>query len=246
MDTYILEGWVSVRAALVSGNRDVAEILIDKDKRPSRQIDALVKRAKEKRVALRRVARANIDALSEGKTHGGVIAQVSARKFKTLDELGKGSSAGFLALLDGVEDPYNFGQALRALHAAGAHGVLLLERNWTTAAATVARASAGASEFIPMATLPAGNEVEAVSTFKTRGFRVIATGMNGSSLFETDFSGPTLLLIGGERRGVRKSLAGLADATVTIPYGRDFKQALDTTSAAAVLAFEVMRQRTST
>lgn len=232
-----------MRAALVSGNRDVLEILIDEGKKSDRQTDALLKRAREQRIRVRRVPRLEIDEISEGKTHGGVLATVSARKFKPLDVMGRGSEAGFLALLDGVEDPYNFGQAVRSLHAAGAHGLLLPERNWTTAAATVARASAGASEFIPMATLPSGDEVAAVQTFKQRGFCIMTTSLAGSSLYETDFRQPTLLLIGGERRGVRKSLAKLADTTITIPYGRSFKQALDTTSATAIIAFEVMRQR---
>ena len=107
--SYTLEGHVSVRAALVSGNREVFEIIMQKGKR-SRASDALQKRAREKRVKVSWLERPEIDSLAQGQTHGGVIAKVGERNFKPLAELGEGPSAGFVAMLAGVEDPYNFGQ----------------------------------------------------------------------------------------------------------------------------------------
>lgn len=237
---YILEGHVSVRAALVSGNREVFEIILQKGKR-NRASDALQKRAREKRVKVSWLGRPEIDALAEGQTHGGVIAKVGERKFKPLAELGEGPSAGFVAMLAGVEDPYNFGQGLRSLHAAGAHGLVLPPRNWTTAASTVARASAGASEFLPMAL--AESEMAAVEHFRAKGFNIVCTGLDGTPLYKADLTKPVFLLIGGEKRGLSAKVLEQADTVLTIPYGRKFKQALDTTSATAVLAFEVMRQR---
>ena len=154
-----LEGWVSIRACLVSGSREIFEILLQRGK--SSRLAALEKRAKEKRVPLRYVSAEELERFTSGSTHGGAVAIVGPRRFVGLEGLGKGPQAAFLAMLDGVEDPYNFGQAVRALHAAGAHGLVVRERNWTTAAATVARASAGASEFLPMAV--AGSDEELVT-----------------------------------------------------------------------------------
>ena len=236
-----LEGWVSIRAALISGNREIFEILLQRGK--SSRLAALEKRAKEKRVPLRYVSEDDLARYTAGTTHGGAVALVGSRRFSDLADLGRGPQAAFLAMLDGVEDPYNFGQAVRALHAAGAHGLVVRERNWTTAAATVARASAGASEFMPMAL--AASDEELVALLKTRGIRLVCTDLSdkATSLFEADLTLPLLIVIGGEKRGVSRTLLSSADLVVQIPYGRNFKQALGTTPAASVIGFEVLRQR---
>jgi 23S rRNA (guanosine2251-2'-O)-methyltransferase len=238
----ILEGWVSIRAALISGSRDLYEILIHKGKL-NPNLSSLLKRAQEKNVPVRQVGEAELAELVQGQTHGGVVARVGPRKLIALDELGQGPSAAFIAMLDGVEDPYNFGQAVRALYAAGAHGLVLRERNWTTAAATVARASAGASEFMPMAVVQ--SDAALIHFAREHRLQLICTGLeqHAISLYDAQLREPLLLLIGGERRGVSKPLLQAADLVLTIPYGRNFKQALDTTSASAAIAFEIMRQR---
>ena len=236
-----LEGWVSIRACLVSGSREVFEILLQRGK--SSRLAALEKRAKEKRVPLRYVSAEELERFTSGSTHGGAVALVGPRRFVGLEDLGKGPQAAFLAMLDGVEDPYNFGQAVRALHAAGAHGLVVRERNWTTAAATVARASAGASEFLPMAV--ADSDEDLVTLLKARDVRLVCTDLSerATSLYQADLTQPLLVVVGGEKRGVSRTLLGNADLVVEIPYGRNFKQALGTTPAAAVIAFEVLRQR---
>jgi 23S rRNA (guanosine2251-2'-O)-methyltransferase len=146
-------------------------------------------------------------------------------------------------MLDGVEDPFNYGQAIRALYAAGAHGLVLRGRAWEGAEAVIARASAGATERMP--TTVVESPLEAVAHFKGRGLRVVCTsGTPGNcSIYESDLSQSLLLIIGGERRGIMRSLLQEADLQVRIPYGGEFRHALDITSATAILAFEVMRQR---
>ena len=236
-----LEGWVSIRACLVSGSREVFEILLQRGK--GSRLAALEKRAKEKRVPLRYVSEDELVRYTSGSTHGGAVALVGPRRFKDLEDLGRGPQAAFLAMLDGVEDPYNFGQAVRALHAAGAHGLVVRERNWTTAAATVARASAGASEFLPMAV--AASDEELVKLMQARDIRILCTDLGDEtvSLYKADLTVPLLVVVGGEKRGVGRTLLDNADLVVQIPYGRNFKQALGTTPAASVIAFEVLRQR---
>ena len=237
-----LEGWLSVRAALISGNREIHRILLQKGKRSSR-LEELERRAKEQGVRLEVVSENVLTEHTEGQTHGGVVALVGPRRFVPLADLGRGPQPAFLAMLDGVEDPYNFGQAVRALQAAGAHGLVLRPRNWTSVAATVARASAGASEFMPMAVVE--TDAELIDGLKKRSIWLVCTdvGKETTSLYEANLAKALCVVIGGERRGVSRDLLAAADLTLTIPYGRNFKQALGTTSATAVVAFEVLRQR---
>jgi 23S rRNA (guanosine2251-2'-O)-methyltransferase len=240
--TVWLEGWVSVRAALAANNRDVFEVLLEAGK-GSDPLLGLARRAERAGVPLRYLPRADLDALAESQTHGGALARVGPRRFLPLDALGRGTAPPFLFLLDGVEDPYNFGQAVRAMHAAGAHGLVLRPRNWTSAAGVVTRASAGSSEFLPMAV--AEDDAALLAFLRARGIRLVCAEQSPDAhpLYQADLRGPLLLAVGGERRGVAKALRAQADLKVYIPYGRDFRQALGAAPSAAVLAFEVLRQR---
>ena len=142
-----------------------------------------------------------------------------------------------------MEDPFNFGASVRALYAAGADGLVLRPRNWLSAAGTVARASAGASELIPTAL--AETAAEAAAFFRARGLQVAcATDERGSvSLYDADLTVPLFLLLGGEKRGITRSFLDQADLKLRIPYGRAMPHSLGTASATAVIAFEIMRQR---
>src|SRR5262249_12410571 len=116
-----------------------------------REVARLAREAERMAIRVERVPGDEIDRLTQGKSHGGVIALVGARKFVPLDSLVAEITRPFIVMLDGVEDPFNFGQAVRAFYAAGADGLVLRPRNWMSAAGVVARASAGASEWIPTA-----------------------------------------------------------------------------------------------
>lgn len=243
MDTIILEGQFSVRAALNGKMRPVREVRIDADRRDY-DMQQLARLARTAGAKVAFVPRADIDAVAEGGTHGGVIALAGERRYQRLDELLEPAGASpFIAMLDGVEDPFNFGQAVRALYAAGAHGLVLRARNWTTAATVVARSSAGASELMPVAVVEDADE--AARFFRSRGLRLAITAKAkvAVSLYAADLTKPLFLLVGGEKRGVQKSIADAADVSLQIPYGRAFGASLGTAMAAAVIAFEVMRQR---
>src|ERR671914_534887 len=241
MEHAVLEGVIAVRAALHGNSRELHRILIraDNDDRPVVQLE---QRARASGVTVQRVGADEIDSVASGTTHGGVAALAGPRRFALLDELGAEATAPFLALLDGIEDPFNFGYALRSLYAAGAHGAILAPRNWMSAAGTVGRASAGASELLPLAVV---EPLEAVQRCSARGLAVVcaAAERDARTVHDADLRGPLLLVIGGERRGISRSVLSRADVVVQIPYGRDFRASLGTTSAAAVLAFEVLRQR---
>ncbi len=231
-----------MRSALHARSREIAAILVRADI-DDRRVLQLEQRAHRAGVSVERVGGERIQAVSTGRTHGGVVALVGPRRYASPEELVEGKQAPFIAMLDGVEDPYNFGYAVRSLYAAGADGLVLPPRNWMSAAAVVARASAGASELMPTAVVDSA--LDAARTFTGLGLALVCTGTeNAVSLYEADLTGPLFLVVGGERRGISRTLRAKADAIVRIPYGRDFRQSLATSSAAVVLAFEVLRQRT--
>lgn len=241
-DRALLEGQISVEAALKAGSRPIEKLLIVSGA-IDRDVARLAREAEHMRIPVQRVPAAEIDALAQGKSHGGVIALAGARQFMALESLLTAPDP-FIVMLDGVEDPFNFGQAVRAFYAAGAHGLVLRERNWMSAAGVVARASAGASELMP--TGIAETTQAAADFFRAQGLRVaVAAKERATSIYDADLSGGLFLVVGGEKRGVTRSFADAADIRLSIPYGRRYPHSLGTTAAAAVVAFEIMRQRTN-
>ena len=245
----LFEGMTSIRAVLRAADegindRKIREILYDKDLTKShiKEINYLSKIAPQRGFTLRALPHAEIAARAIGNSHGGILADCTAR---TLPELAKAPHSeigerGFFAMLDGIEDPYNFGYALRSIYAAGADGVILPHRNWMSAAGVVARASAGASELLRLYTAEAD---EAAAYFKAAGYKIVcADKPNSTGLYETDMRKPVFLIVGGEKRGIRASVLRQADAIVRIDYGRDFPAALSAASAATIIAYEVFRQ----
>lgn len=240
----ILEGMTSISALLNAGegnDRRIEKVLIDRTKRKSKaaQIGYLTAKSHELGFPVEFVDTAEIDRLSVGNTHGGILALCTARTIPTLSksDIRKDS---FYVYLEGIEDPYNFGYAIRSLYAAGVSGVILPPRNWMTAAGVVARASAGASESLPL--FEAEGEA-AVALFREAGYTILCAGIRDSvSVFEEQFSYPVLLVVGGEKRGISRALLDAADRIVRIDYGREFGGSLSAASAATILAFEIFRQ----
>jgi len=242
MDPLHLEGSLSVLAALEAGARQVQAVYFQagKEIRDSARIRAA---AQQRHLEINVVPGPELDTLAQGHSHGGVLALAGPRIYLMLDQLASGQPNAFVAMLYGVEDPYNYGQAIRALYAAGAHGLVAPERNWDSALSVITRASAGASEYMPTAKVI--KPEEAIAHFKARGFTVASTAKEPQavSLYATDLHGPLFVLIGGERRGLGAAALAACDLHLTVPYGRAFHADLDVTSSTAALAFEVMRQR---
>lgn len=240
-DAIWLEGHVSVQAALDGGNRTVETIYL-RPGRWERAVQDLRRTAGAAGVPVEVESAAFFAEHAAGQTHGGVLAQVGPRRYQALEELGAGQARPFVAMLDGLEDPFNFGQAVRALYAAGAHGLVVRPRNWLSAATTVTRASAGATELLPTAVVETADD--AAAFFRARGLRVACAAREGAvSLYEADLAGSLFLLVGGEKRGITRSFLERADLRLVIPYGRQFGASLGAAASTAVLAFEIMRQR---
>jgi len=241
----VLEGFLSVNAALNGQSRRIYELWIAEGKKEPK-VRNLANRAKFEGISVRTVSAETLASKAEGRTHGGVLAFVGARRTVTPAELTASLPAdrpAFLALLEGIEDPYNFGACVRSLYAAGAQGLLLPARNWMSAAGTVARASAGASELIPTAVYDDADEVR--QAVKPLGITMLMAGRGeGSvSLYEADLTSPLLLCIGGENRGLSRAVADACQTQVYIPYGSDFRNSLSAAGASAAFAFEILRQR---
>jgi 23S rRNA (guanosine2251-2'-O)-methyltransferase len=244
-ETIWLEGSISVEAALLGGCREVTAVYLQKGsgRRWERRLVKLQQLANQVAVPLQFVDEAFIARRVTGQSHGGVVAAVGPRQFVTLESLIVGKERPFVVMLDGIEDPFNFGQALRSLYAAGADGVVVRPRNWFTAAGVVARASAGVSEQMPIAI--AETAELAAAMFRRLGLRIVAaSNQDAVSLYKANLLDPLFLLLGGEKRGVTRSFLAQADLIVQIPYRQPhFQQALGVVASAAIVAFEVMRQR---
>lgn len=238
----ILEGLVSVLAALRARSRPIEAIAIRRDKWRDREMLALQRAARAAGVPVEAVGADVLDAHASGRSHGGVLAFAGPRTYVGLAELAEGRDRPFIAMLDGIEDPFNFGYAVRALYAAGADGLVMRPRDWLSAAGVVARASAGASELLPIAV--AATALDAAAILRERGLTIACTAREGAvSLYAARLTVPLFLVIGGERRGITRSFLDRADLLLEIPYGREFAQSLGSAAAATVLAFEIMRQR---
>ncbi len=246
----VFEGMTAISAVLdpsISSfnDRKIHAIFVDKDRmnKKSRELAFLRHKSEALGFTIQPVPSEDLDNLTSGKTHGGIVAVCSNRAIPLLsDHVDFLPSQGFFVLLDGIEDPYNFGYTVRSLYAAGADGVILPPRNWMGVAGLVARSSAGTSEKMPMFI---GDPAEAAQIFKNKGYRVACAGIRDSvDLYEADLSLPLLLVIGGEKRGISSKVLALADLIVRIGYSDkgNFRGSLSSAASAAVLGFEVLRQ----
>ena len=243
----IFEGMTSISAVIKSiadgsSNRTIIKILYDKNHSKSKykELKFLEYRSREFGFELLPVDASEIDALTSGTTHGGIVAVCTQRTYPDLN-VNFLTNANFCVLIDGIEDPYNFGYSVRSLYAAGTDCIVLPPRNWLELSGTVARSSAGTTE---IANIYVSDPVEAINTFKSCGFEIVCAGIRDShSLYEYEFSKPVLLVIGGEKRGISRKLLDLSDTTIRIDYGRDFMGSLPSASAVSVIAFEIARKK---
>lgn len=235
----IVEGSLSVKAVLLAKNRVVNEVLVD-EKKMDKDTNFILAKAYEQNVKVTKVDRDVIDQRATGKTHGGILADVEQRQYQQLQDC-MGEQA-FICVLEGVEDPFNLGYALRTLYSAGCTGVILPNRDWSYSETTILKSSAGASEYI--ATYLSDDLANDIRECKKSGYACFAAMRKDAiSYFEADYAGPCLLAIGGEMRGLSKSVLEEINQNIYIPYANDFRNALNASSAVAAISFEIVRQR---
>lgn len=240
-DSVIFEGMTSISAVINGGRRRIERVMIDRARadKKAREIAFLKRKSTECGYSIQYSDADALEEMTTGTSHGGIVAVCSEREIPDLSEEIL-TDNGFYVMIDGIEDPYNFGYALRSIYAAGADGVILTPRNWMSAAGVVCRSSAGASELIPMYT---SNAADAVDFFKSHGVKTVSAGIRDSvSAFDADLSFPLFLIVGGEKRGISSAVMQKTDLTVRLDYGRDFRGSLSAASAASILAYEILRQ----
>lgn len=245
-ESTVFEGMTSISAIIASyaggvSDRRILRVLVDRDRAAARkkELGWLSHRAREMGFTIEEVSADVIDSLTTGNTHGGIIAECTGRSIVPLtgDTI---KPNGFYVMLEGIEDPYNFGYAIRSLYVCGADGIVLSPRNWMSAGGVVCRSSAGCSELMPLYT---AEPAASADLFRRAGYKIVCAGIRDShSSFDADLKKPLYLIVGGEKRGISGALLSKADEVVRIDYGRDFSGSLSAASAATVLGYEVMRQ----
>lgn len=202
--------------------------------------------ARERGVSVSDCDRRKLDAMSVTKAHQGVIAVCAVREYASLDDiLALAESRGeapFVVVCDEISDPHNLGAIIRSAECVGAHGVVIPKRRSAGLTAVVGKTSAGAAEHLPVARV--ANISAALQELKDRGLWVYGAAAEGSSpMWETDLTGPLAMVIGSEGEGLGRLVRERCDFLVSIPL-RGKVSSLNASTAAAVLMYEVLRQKT--
>ena len=235
----IIEGNISVKAALENNKRDIEEIIVSEDK-DDRDTNYILKLAKKRNILITKTNREEIDKIATGKTHGGLIAKVSNRRYENITGV-LNINNPFIVLVEGVEDPFNLGYILRSLYSAGCDALLIRKREWGDSETTILKSSAGAFEYMNI--IMSDNLIDDIKTIKEKGIKAICANRKDAIIYtEANLSKPLLLALGGEMRGLSRYVLDLMDESIFIPYQNDFRPALNASSAMAVLAFEVFNQ----
>lgn len=207
-------------------------------------VRTIAREARKTDTIINYVSKERLDQLSETRAHQGVIAQVAAYEYSTVEEiLARAEEKGeppFLILLDNVEDPHNLGAIIRTANLAGAHGVIIPKRRAVGLTSTVAKTSAGSINYTPVAKVT--NIVRTIEELKEKGIWFVCADMGGETMYDLDLTGPMGLVIGNEGEGVSRLVREACDFTASIPMKGDI-DSLNASVAAGVLAYEIVRQR---
>ena len=207
-------------------------------------VRTIAREARKTDTIINYVSKERLDQLSETHAHQGVIAQVAAYDYGTVDEIlaraEEKGEAPFLIILDNVEDPHNLGAIIRTANLAGAHGVIIPKRRAVGLTSTVAKTSAGAINYTPVAKVT--NIVRTIEELKEKGIWFVCADMGGETMYDLDLTGPMGLVIGNEGEGVSRLVREACDFTASIPMKGDI-DSLNASVAAGVLAYEIVRQR---
>lgn len=207
-------------------------------------VQSILREAKKTDTVVQFVDKERLNRMSETKKHQGAIAIASAYEYASVEDLLAGAEEKgekpFLIVLDGIEDPHNLGAVIRTANLAGAHGVIIPKRRAAGLTAAAVKASAGAVHYTPVAKVT--NLVQAIRDLKERGIWFVCADMDGELMYRQDLTMPVGIVIGNEGEGVSRLVKEHCDFTASIPMKGEIGS-LNASAAAAVLAYEVVRQR---
>ena len=240
----IIEGRNAVLEAFRSG-RPIDKLFV-LDGCQDGPVRTIVREAKKHDTVIQFVERERLSQLSETGKHQGVIAFAAAYEYAEVEDMlelaRKKGEDPFIILLDNIEDPHNLGAIIRTANLAGAHGVIIPKRRAVGLTTTVAKTSAGALNYTPVAKVT--NLVKTMEDLKEKGLWFVCADMGGESMYRLNLKGPIGLVIGNEGEGVGRLVKENCDFVASIPMRGDI-DSLNASVAAGVLAFEIVRQRMS-
>lgn len=207
-------------------------------------VRTILREAKKKDCIVNFVKKERLDQMSETGKHQGVIAYSAAYEYGTVEDMFKAAEEKgeppFIIFLDNIEDPHNLGSIIRTANQAGAHGVVIPKRRAVGLTATVAKASAGAINYTPVAKVT--NIVKTMEELKDRGMWFVCGDMDGESMYTLDLTGPIGVVIGNEGEGVSRLVKEKCDFVASIPMYGDI-DSLNASVAMGILSYEIVRQR---
>ena len=232
----------SVTEALKARGRAFSWVGVAKERHDLR-LQRVIEECRRQGVALRFVGRTELDRLAGNNAHQGVVAVTSAKQYNDLDDVveAKRGPYSLIVVLDGVEDPHNLGAILRTADAAGANGVVIPERRAAGVTGTVAKASAGASEHLPVTKVT--NIARTLDELKSRNVWTVGLDERGSKSYDSlDYKMDCAVVLGAEGKGLHDLVAKKCDFLVSIPmFGK--VPSLNVSVAAGVVLYEIVRQR---
>jgi len=231
----IIEGAISVKAALSNHKREVKKIFIDQNKK-TKDFNYIRRLALSNGVEIKEMPSEYLSNMALGKTFGGILAEASERQSDELKE-------GDIFYLDGIEDPFNLGYIMRNLYAFGITNLILAKKDYSNMEYQLLKSSAGAYDMMNVHF--SKDVLQDVKECKKQNYHVYALMRSEKALdiFDTKFKEKALFMIGGEKRGIASNLLDEADNDLYIPYGSDFKNALNASNATSVVATLLFNQR---
>ena len=224
-------------------NRPIEKIMVNKASKEG-SIKKILAMAKENKVIIQEVDRHKLDEMSESHAHQGVIAITSDYRYYDLDEIleipRQNGEDPFFIILDGITDPHNLGSIIRTADAVGAHAVIIPKRRSVQITPIVAKASAGAVEYLPVCKVT--NIVNTIKTLKENGLWIAAVDMDGQTFYQQNLGGPLGLVVGSEGEGISRLVKQNCDFTVSMPMSGNVTS-LNASVAGGILLYEVYRQR---
>ena len=246
MDTEVNEFMIEGRNAVIEAFRSGKTIdrVYILDGCQDGAVNTVKREAKKQGAMIKYVTRQRLDQMSETGKHQGVIATAAAYPYAQIEDMlalaGQRGEPPFLILLDNLEDPHNLGAVIRTANLAGAHGVVIPKNRAVGLTATVARTSAGAINYTPVARVT--NMVRTINELKEKGMWFVCADMDGTPMYDLNLTGPIGLVIGSEGEGLGSLVKENCDMVASIPMKGDI-DSLNASVAAGVLSYEIVRQR---
>ena len=207
-------------------------------------VQTIIREANKKNTIVNFVKKERLDSMSQTGKHQGVIAYVAAYDYAEVSDILDAAKAKgeppFIIILDGIEDPHNLGAIIRTANLAGAHGVIIPKHNASGLTATVAKSSAGAINYTPVAMVT--NISKTINELKKEGMWFVCAAADGQEMYKLNLTGPIGLVIGNEGKGVSRLVKDNCDLIAAIPMKGDI-DSLNASVATGVLAYEIVRQR---